>query len=113
MREACQNNPFRRAEHYWKPAPCLIEGSGRHNYVAERVEAKAAAATIRRKWNVLMRILNLAVDFETLDKNRLKRVALPEAVNRERMAADEKLAAIQKVASEELWAICLVAYIPG
>ena len=40
------------------------------NYITSRLAAKAAPWTIRREWNVLMRILNLAVDFDQLDKNR-------------------------------------------
>jgi hypothetical protein len=43
-------------------------------YITARLGDKAAPWTIRREWRVLMRILNLAVDFDKLDKNRLKRV---------------------------------------
>lgn len=82
-------------------------------YVSARREDKAAPATIRREWNVFMRILNLAVDHDKLDKNRLKRVALPEAVGRERIANDADLFAIQKMACEELWSIVLVALHTG
>jgi hypothetical protein len=60
-----------------------------------------------------MRILNLAVDFDKLDKNRLKRVQLPDVANRERVATDEELQAIQKVAPAELWRIVLVALQTG
>lgn len=48
-------------------------------YISARLEAGAAAGTIRKEWGVLMRILNLAVDFEKIDRNRFKRVQLPEA----------------------------------
>ncbi len=82
-------------------------------YVTDRLKAKAAAWTIRREWNVLMRVLNLAVDFDKLDKNRLKRVELPDVANRERVATDEELQAIQKVAPPELWRIMLVALHTG
>ncbi|MCE3225223.1 MAG: putative Phage integrase (modular protein) [Nitrospira sp.] len=82
-------------------------------YVSARCKEKAAPATIRREWNVFMRILNLAVDHDKLDKNRLKRVALPEAVSRERIANDAELIAVQKVAPEELWSIVLVALHTG
>jgi len=56
----------------------------------------AAAATIRREWNVFMRILNLAVDFDKLDKNRLKRVALPDVEGRHKVATKEDLLAIKQ-----------------
>ena len=54
-------------------------------YITARLEEQAAPWTIRREWNVLMRILNLAVDFDKLDKNRLKRVELPDVANRQRV----------------------------
>ncbi|TAJ25122.1 MAG: hypothetical protein EPO64_08620, partial [Nitrospirae bacterium] len=60
-------------------------------YITARLKAKAAHWTIRREWNVLMRILNLAVDFDKLDKNRLKRVELPDVAPRTRVATDEEL----------------------
>jgi integrase len=65
-------------------------------YITARLEAKAAHWTIRREWTVLMRILNLAVDFDKLDKNRLKRVELPEVINRQRVATIEELLAIKQ-----------------
>jgi hypothetical protein len=66
------------------------------SYVTARLDAKAAAWTIHREWTVLMRILNLAVDLDKLDKNRLKRVALPDVANRERVAAMIELRAIKQ-----------------
>jgi integrase len=65
-------------------------------YITARLEAKAAHWTIRREWTVLMRILNLAVDFDKLDKNRLKRVELPDVANRQRVATKEELLAIKQ-----------------
>jgi hypothetical protein len=44
----------------------------------------------------LMRILNLAVDFDKLDKNRLKRVELPDVENRQRVATKEELLSIKQ-----------------
>ncbi len=64
-------------------------------YITARLADKAAHWTIRREWNVLMRILNLAVDFDKLDKNRLKRVELPDVATRERVATTEELKAIK------------------
>ena len=43
-----------------------------------------------------MRILNLAVDFDKLDKNRLRRVELPDVENRQRVATKEELLAIKQ-----------------
>jgi hypothetical protein len=96
-------------------------------YVTARLAAKAAPWTIRREWNVLMRILNLAVDFDKLDKNRLKRVELPDAQTRERVATIEELKSIKGKADErrlkamnanqydpaELWRIVTVALNTG
>jgi hypothetical protein len=65
-------------------------------YITSRLQAKAASWTIRREWNVLMRILNLAVDFDKLDKNRLKRVELPDVENRQRVATKEELISIKQ-----------------
>ena len=69
-------------------------------YIMARLEAKAAPWTIRREWNVFMRILNLAVDFDKLDKNRLKRVELPDVATRERVGTTEELKAIKQKAEQ-------------
>ena len=96
-------------------------------FITARLAAKAAPWTIRREWNVLMRILNLAVDFDKLDKNRLKRVELPDVATRERVATTEELKAIRLKAEErqakvmqanqydpaELWRIVTVALNTG
>ena len=96
-------------------------------YITARLAAKAAPWTIRREWAVLMRILNLAVDFDKLDKNRLKRVELPDVANRERVATKEELKAIKQKADErrlkkigsheydpsEFWRIVTVAFNTG
>jgi hypothetical protein len=65
-------------------------------YITARLEAKAAPWTIRREWSVLMRILNLAVDFDKLDKNRLKRVDLPDVEHRQRVATTAELLPIKQ-----------------
>ncbi len=96
-------------------------------YITARLGAKAAPWTIWREWNVLMRILNLAVDFDKLDKNRLKRVELPDVATRERVATTEELKAIKLKTEErrlkvmqanqydpaELWRIVTVALNTG
>jgi len=60
-----------------------------------------------------MRILNLAVSHDQLEKNRLKCVELPDANHRERTATDEELQAIWKDAPEELRRILIVALMTG
>lgn len=60
-----------------------------------------------------MRILNLAVGYEKLDRNRLKQVWLPVANSRTRVATGDELQAIQSVAAGELWRIVLVALNTG
>ena len=47
------------------------------SYIAARLKAGAAPGTVRKEWGVLMRILNLPVDFEKIERNRLRRVRLP------------------------------------
>jgi hypothetical protein len=44
-----------------------------------------AAGTIERECAVLVAVLNLAVDMDHLDKNRLKRLPVPQYVKRERV----------------------------
>jgi len=43
-----------------------------------------------------MRIFDLAVNFDKLDKNRLKRVELPDVTNRQRVATKEELLALKR-----------------
>lgn len=76
--------------------------SSRGTEKSKRTKKKPASWTIRREWNVLMRILNLAVDLDKLDKNRLKRVELPDVENRQRVATKEELLAI-KQESDQRW----------
>jgi len=70
------------------------------SYITARLNAKAAPWTIRHEWTVFMRILNLAVDYDKLNKNRLKRVTLPDVANRERVASMNELTAIKQVAEK-------------
>jgi len=87
-------------------------------YVLDRQRKGAAAGTIRREWQVLIRILNLAVRYDKLDLNRLKTVELPEANIRTRTAEVDELLAIHKAAQQttagrELWRIAVVAVQTG
>src|SRR6185503_5873830 len=65
------------------------------DYVLKRQQAGASAGTIRREWQVLMRLLNLGVRYDWLDKNRLKAVELPDADRRSRVASPVELDAIR------------------
>ncbi len=87
-------------------------------YILDRQRQGAAAGTIEREWKVLMRILNLAVQYEKLDRNRLKTVELPESTKRTRVAEVDELLAIhratqQSAAGRELWRIAVVAVHTG
>jgi integrase len=86
------------------------------NYVTQRQLHGATAGTIRREYQVLNRLLNLAVDYDLLDKNRLKRVELPDAIKRSRVADPDELEAIRRVkgsAVGELWRVMAVALNTG
>jgi integrase len=82
----------------------------------------ATAGTVRREWQVLNRILNVAVRYEKLDRNPLKHVELPDAEKRTRIAEPEELSLISKMREndptklecrQELWRIIQVAVSVG
>ena len=60
-----------------------------------------------------MRILNLAVDFEELDRNRLSKVTAPKSGKRDRLPTAEELAAIAKECRSELYAALVVGLHTG
>ena len=84
-----------------------------HHYLLARRRVRAAAGTIRREWQVLMRIMNLAVLYEKLDKNRLQAIEVPEGERRDRVAEPEEILGIATKASSDLWRIMLVALHTG
>lgn len=65
------------------------------DYVLKRQQSDVSAGTIRREWQVLMRLLNLAVRYDWLDKNRLKVVELPDPNRRTRVASALELEGIR------------------
>ncbi len=82
------------------------------DYVRKRQQAGASAGTIRREWQVLMRLLNLGVRYDWLDKNRLKAVELPDAQRRTRVAEVQELERIRQLKDrvmlevlKELWRV--------
>jgi len=65
------------------------------DYIAHRREEGAAEGTIEREWAVLMRVLNLAMQNEELDKNRLESVPSPKGARREQTWSVEDLDAMR------------------
>ena len=65
------------------------------DYILKRQQAHASAGTIRREWQVLMRLLNFAVRYDWLDKHRLKGVELPDGGRRTRVAMPPELEGIR------------------
>lgn len=89
-------------------------------YISARQLAGAAGGTIRREWQVFMRMLNLGVRYDFLDRNRLQVVnqELPAIVRRERVATVEELdrihaKAMTTAAGRELWRLTVVALHTG
>ena len=68
-----------------------------------------APGTIERECAALMAVLNLAVDMDHLDKNRLKRLPVPEYVKRERIAEGWELLKIRDAASPSIWRLVMAA----
>jgi integrase len=73
------------------------------------MEEGAAAGTIRREWQVLTRILNLAVRDEKLDRNPLKHVDLAEAEELEALRTIKEKDPSKRECRQELWQIIQVA----
>ena len=72
-----------------------------------------AAGTIERECAVLMAILNLAVDMDLLDKNRLKRLPVPEYIKRERVLESWELLKLKESASANVWRLVMAALQTG
>ena len=72
-----------------------------------------APGTIERECSALMAVLNLAVDMDRLDKNRLKRLPVPEYVKRERVAEGWELLKLRETASPNVWRLVMAALQTG
>jgi len=70
------------------------------DYIAHRRDEGAAEGTIEREWAVLMRVLNLAVQNEDLDKNRLESVPSPKGARREQTWSVEDLDAMRETVAK-------------
>lgn len=77
-------------------------------YVRERQRQQASPGTIRREWQVLMRILNLAVKYDLVPKNRLAAVDVPHGTRRDRVATPDELTTLHAMADPDLWRIVTV-----
>jgi hypothetical protein len=82
-------------------------------YLEKRRAEHAAEGTIERECALLMAVLNLAVECEALEKNRLRRLPVPQYVKRERVAEAWELKKIQQAASEEVWRVITLAHQTG
>ena len=70
---------------------------------------RVAVGTIERECAVLMAVLNLAVDMDRLDKNRLKRLPVPEYVKRERVLEGWELLKFREAAAPIVWRLVMAA----
>ena len=62
-----------------------------------------------RECAVLMAVLNLAVDMDRLDRNRLKLLPVPEYVKRERVLEGWELLKLKAAASPHVWRLIMAA----
>ncbi len=82
-------------------------------YVKFRKGQGAAEATILREFNLLLRLLNLAVDYDLLDKNRLKVIKLPKPPGRERVITGDEFDALETSLDPDLFRVVQVALHTG
>ena len=80
-------------------------------YVKHRLAQKAQAGTIKREWNVLMRLLNLAVRYDQLDRNRLEGTDLPHGARRERTAEIDEIVALATTQGKHVAELMRVVWI--
>ncbi len=77
--------------------------------VPEDMKRHVAPGTIERECATLMAVLNLAIDIDHLDKNRFKRLPVPEYVKRERIVEGWELLKIRDAASPNVWRLAMAA----
>jgi len=84
-------------------------------YVTARKKQGIAIGTIRREWNVFIRILNLCVDAGWILRNPMRLVTknLPKAPGRERVATEDEIRLLHTHCMPELWRAVLVALHTG
>lgn len=91
-----------------RPLADFTRAMGR-DYIACRLEADAAADTVRREIGIFNRILNLAVGEGMIAVNPWDGLSLPAPVKRQRVASTEELLRISAVADPEMWRIAIAA----
>jgi len=69
-------------------------------YVEHRRKEGAAEGTIERECAVLSALLNCAVNYEFLDRNRLQKMPVPEYQKRKRVVSVEELQALEDTVSK-------------
>jgi len=69
-------------------------------YIEHRRKEGAAEGTIERECAVLSALLNCAVDYEYLDRNRLKKMPAPQYQKRKRIVTPDELKALADTVSE-------------
>jgi len=82
-------------------------------YIENRRAEQAADGTIERECAVLMAVLNLAVECEVLDRNRLRKLPVPQYVKRERVAEGWELCKIMAAASTPVRHVVMIALQTG
>jgi len=78
------------------------------SYLVHR-KPKVKQATISGEWRFLMRLMNLAVDYEKIPRNRLRVIEVDYGAPRKRIVTMDELEAIQAVAVPELFRLIMVA----
>lgn len=69
-------------------------------YIEHRRKEKAAEGTIERECAVLSALLNSAVDYEYLDRNRLRKLPAPQYQKRKRVASLDEIQALEGTVSQ-------------
>ncbi len=69
-------------------------------YIEHRRKEKAAEGTIERECAVLSALLNSAVDYEYLDRNRLRKLPAPQYQKRKRVASLDEIQALEGTVSK-------------
>jgi len=70
------------------------------SYIEHRRKAGAAEGTIERECAVLSAFMNAAVDYEYVDRNRLKKMPVPTYEKRKRVATADELKALEATITE-------------
>jgi integrase len=99
-----------------KPLTAINDPAVGMDYITARLK-DVTAGTVQREWNVLMRIINLAVRLDKLDRNRLSPIrteVLPEPAKRERTVHRWELEALRdEGGNADVWRMAVAAMHTG